>query len=59
MFKVQCFNVQDMKSYMKENIGKGSAFGNPLSVSKSNQSKEQCCGPRAAIAKICEEGTIY
>ncbi|KAK9283049.1 hypothetical protein L1049_011277 [Liquidambar formosana] len=49
---------EDKKSYMKENIGKGSsAFGTPMGLHKSNQSRETLSGQsqRATIAKICEE----
>uniref|UniRef100_A0A5B7C3W1 Protein ARMADILLO REPEAT KINESIN1 n=1 Tax=Davidia involucrata TaxID=16924 RepID=A0A5B7C3W1_DAVIN len=49
-------DFEDKKSYMKENIAKGSsAFGTPLGLNKSNQSRETICGQRATIAKICEE----
>ncbi|KAA8539266.1 hypothetical protein F0562_025958 [Nyssa sinensis] len=51
-------DFEDKKSSMKENIGKGSsAFGTPLGLNKSNQSRETISSQsqRATIAKICEE----
>ncbi|KAM1019719.1 hypothetical protein ACFX15_040323 [Malus domestica] len=47
---------EDKKSYMKENIHKGSsAFGNPMGLHNSNPSRDSISGQRATIAKICEE----
>lgn len=51
---------QDKKTYMKENIAKGSStFGTHLALQKSNNvSRETVSGQRTTIAKICEEGKI-
>lgn len=51
---------QDKRSYMKENIAKGtSAFSTPLALQKSmNVSRDIFSGQRTTIAKICEEGKI-
>ncbi|KAM7265673.1 hypothetical protein ACFE04_003356 [Oxalis oulophora] len=47
----------EKKSYMKENIGRGSSgYGISMSLTKSNPLKESfSSGQRATIAKICEE----
>ncbi|KAK1382499.1 kinesin-like protein KIN-UC [Heracleum sosnowskyi] len=48
---------EDKRSYMKENIAKGSsAFSTPLALQKSmNVSRDVFSGQRTTIAKICEE----
>lgn len=49
-------DFEDKKSYMKENIHKGSsAFGNPMGLHNSNPSRDTLSGQRATIAKLCEE----
>ncbi|KAK9913187.1 hypothetical protein M0R45_037011 [Rubus argutus] len=56
-------DFEDKKSYMKENIYKGSsALGNPMGLHNSNPSRESLSSQRetpssqrATIAKICEE----
>lgn len=48
---------EDKRSYMKENIAKGSsAFSTPLALQKSmNVSRDVFSGQRTTIAKMCEE----
>ncbi|XP_074358920.1 kinesin-like protein KIN-UC isoform X3 [Apium graveolens] len=50
-------DYEDKRSYMKENITKGSsAFSTPLALQKSlNVSRDVFSGQRTTIAKICEE----
>ncbi|KAF5742558.1 Armadillo/beta-catenin repeat family protein / kinesin motor family protein isoform 1 [Tripterygium wilfordii] len=49
-------DIEDKKSYMKENIGKGSsALRRPMGLHNSNTVRETLSGQRASIAKICEE----
>ncbi|KAH0979959.1 hypothetical protein GBA52_007136 [Prunus armeniaca] len=49
-------DFEDKKSYMKENIHKGSsASGNPMGLHNSNPSRDTLSGQRATIAKLCEE----
>jgi kinesin family protein 5 len=51
--------LQDKKSYMKEDLSKGSSeFGNRMGSYRSNPLRETLSGQRATIAKICEEGKI-
>ena len=51
--------LQDKKSYMKEELSKGSSeFGNRMGSYRSNPLRENISGQRATIAKICEEGKI-
>lgn len=59
--KLQSNVPQDKRSYLKENIAKGSSdFSMPLGLQKlSNVSRETISGQRTTIAKICEEGTKF
>ncbi|XP_059666045.1 kinesin-like protein KIN-UC [Cornus florida] len=48
-------HFEDKKSYMKENIDKGSASGTPVGLHQSNHSREKNYVQKATIAKLCEE----
>lgn len=49
-------DFEDKKSYMKEDLSKGSSeFGNRMGSYRSNPLRETLSGQRATIAKICEE----
>ncbi|XP_050250046.1 kinesin-like protein KIN-UC isoform X1 [Quercus robur] len=49
-------DFEDKKSYMKEELSKGSSeFGNRMGSYRSNPLRENISGQRATIAKICEE----
>uniref|UniRef100_A0A7N2MDC3 Uncharacterized protein n=1 Tax=Quercus lobata TaxID=97700 RepID=A0A7N2MDC3_QUELO len=52
-------DFEDKKSYMKEELSKGSSeFGNRMGSYRSNPLRENISGQRATIANICEEGKI-
>ncbi|KAL4621528.1 hypothetical protein ACB092_06G234800 [Castanea dentata] len=49
-------DFEDKKSYMKEELSKGSSeFGNRMGSYRSTPLRENISGQRATIAKICEE----